>query len=168
MKEKEIQSLIHNTKKLVLYTIKKYIQPQTIPYIDDIVQETYIKLIKSLQSNQFLYKSKLSTYLYKIAKNETIKYNEKIQKEEQKKEKIKELWKITKSFFYKDRNSESFLKEQILTEKEYLSDIQKEILDLYLKGYRQKEIAKMLRLQLGTVKSNIFRIKNKIKKNEMF
>lgn len=166
MNEKEIQNLIHQTKKLVLSTIQKYIHKETISYIDDIVQDVYLRLIVSLQNGQFKNKSKITTYLYKIAKNETLRYNEKVLKENQKIELIKELWQNTNKLFYKDNNQTRILKEQIVSKSKYLNSTQKEILKLYLKGYKLKEIAKILNLQEGTVKSNLFRIKNKIKKNE--
>ncbi|GIX41498.1 MAG: RNA polymerase sigma factor [Leptospiraceae bacterium] len=166
MNEKEIQNLIHQTKKLVLSTIQKYIHKETISYIDDIVQDVYLRLIVSLQNGQFKNKSKITTYLYKIAKNETLRYNEKVLKENQKMESIKEIWQNTNKLFYKDNNQTRILKEQIVSKSKYLNSTQKEILTLYLKGYKLKEIAKILNLQEGTVKSNLFRIKNKIKKNE--
>jgi RNA polymerase sigma factor (sigma-70 family) len=167
MKENEIQNLIKETKKLVLSTIQRYIIIEAISYIDDIVQEVYIRLVLSLESGQFQNKSKLTTYLYKIAKNETLRFNEKIIKENKKKEKIKELWKYTKNLFYKDNNDQAIFIDQLLLEREYLNPLQKEILSLYLKGHKLKEIAQKLNLQEGTVKSNLFRIKNKIRNNEV-
>jgi RNA polymerase sigma-70 factor (ECF subfamily) len=166
MDQKEIEGLISKTKKLVLTTIKKYIIGEAISYIDDIVQEVYLRLIVSLKKGQFKNKSKLTTYLYQIAKNETLRVNEKIIKENQKKEKINQFWQITKELFYLENYQTVLLKEKILLNSKYLSSTQKEILDLYLQGYKLQEIAEKLKLQEGTVKSNIFRIKNKIKKYE--
>jgi len=108
----------------------------------------------------------LTTYLYQIAKNETLRVNEKIIKENQKKEKINQFWQTTKELFYLENYQTVLLKEKILLNSKYLSSTQKEILDLYLQGYKLQEIAEKLKLQEGTVKSNIFRIKNKIKKYE--
>jgi len=166
MDQKEIQDLINKTKKLVLTTIKKYIIVEAISYIDDIVQEVYLRLIVSLKKGKFKKKSKLTTYLYQIAKNETLRINEKILKENQKKEKIKQFWQTTKELFYLENYQTVLLKEKILLNSKYLNSTQKEILDLYLQGYKLQEIAEKLKLQEGTVKSNIFRIKNKIKKYE--
>ena len=166
MDQKEIEDLISKTKKLVLTTIKKYIIGEAISYIDDIVQEVYLRLIVSLKKSQFKNKSKLTTYLYQIAKNETLRVNEKIIKENQKKEKINQFWQTTKELFYLENYQTVLLKEKILLNSKYLSSTQKEILDLYLQGYKLQEIAEKLKLQEGTVKSNIFRIKNKIKKYE--
>jgi RNA polymerase sigma-70 factor, ECF subfamily len=166
MDQKEIEDLISKTKKLVLTTIKKYIIVEAINYIDDIVQEVYLRLIVSLKKGQFKNKSKLTTYLYQIAKNETLRVNEKIIKENQKKEKINQFWQTTKELFYLENYQTVLLKEKILLNSKYLSSTQKEILDLYLQGYKLQEIAEKLKLQEGTVKSNIFRIKNKIKKYE--
>jgi len=57
MDQKEIEDLISKTKKLVLTTIKKYIIGEAISYIDDIVQEVYLRLIVSLKKGQFKNKS---------------------------------------------------------------------------------------------------------------
>jgi RNA polymerase sigma-70 factor (ECF subfamily) len=169
MKENEIQNLIKETKKLVLSTIQRYIIIEAISYIDDIVQEVYIRLVLSLESGQFQNKSKLTTYLYKIAKNETLRFNEKIIKENKKKKKLKNYGSIQKICFIKikDNNDQAIFIDQLLLEREYLNPLQKEILSLYLKGHKLKEIAQKLNLQEGTVKSNLFRIKNKIRNNEV-
>lgn len=171
MNEKEIKNFIKNTKKLVLTTILKYIDKNVYKnvymYIDDIVQDIYVRFYLSLQKGQFQNKSKITTYLYQIAKNETFRYNEKIAKEQQKKDKIKQFWKLTNKWFYSSDSTDRIAieKEEILNKSKYINTKQKEILKLYLNGYKLKEISEILGIQEGTVKSNLFRIKIKIKKN---
>ncbi|MFN3604076.1 MAG: RNA polymerase sigma factor [Leptonema sp. (in: bacteria)] len=162
MKEKEIETLIKNTKKLVLSVIKKYLDSDGYAYIDDIVQETYIRLILAIKKGQFQNKSKMTTYLYQIAKNETIKINKKLEKEKIKQEKY--LEKMPKDFTQRSILSvENLLYEYEALHNEF-NPKQKQIFLLYVCGYQLKEIAKKLNLQLGTVKSNLFRIKAKIRK----
>ncbi len=167
MEPKEIQDIIHKTKKLVLFTIQKYIDKDCISYIDDIVQEVYFRFFQAIENRNFQFKSKISTYLYTIAKNETIRINEKNRKEN---------YKISRYFNFFDNNntytenSFEWIENQNSGFKKFIernisfNSIQKEILNLFLKGYKIREISKFLNLQEGTVKSNIFRIKKKIKK----
>lgn len=161
MTEKEIEILLKNTKKLVLSVIKKYLLPNGYLYIDDIVQETYFRLILAIKKGQFQNKSKISTYLYKIAKNETFRINHKLKKEELKQEKYKE------NFDQNDFNSFELINQiydNYQIENIKINNKQNQILSLYLQGFKLKEISEKLNLQLGTVKSNLFRIKLKIKK----
>lgn len=163
MTEKEIEILIKKTKKLVLSVIKKNLLPNGYPYIDDIVQETYFRLIYALKKGQFQNKSKISTYLYKIAKNETLRINHKLKKEESKQEKYKENFKQNDFNSFKLINQ---IYDNHPIENIKINNKQNQILSLYLQGFKLKEISEKLNLQLGTVKSNLFRIKLKIKNNK--
>ncbi|MCS7204226.1 MAG: sigma-70 family RNA polymerase sigma factor [Leptospiraceae bacterium] len=163
MSSQEIEKLVKKTKNLVLSVIQKYADDLAKPYIDDIFQDVYVRLLLSLGSDKFRNKSKITTYLYQIAKNETLRYNEKLKKERQKKEKLKEFWKSKN--FISEKTEISITKEQFLNKK-YLNSLQRNILNLYLNGFSLKEIAKQLNQKEGTIKSNLFRIKAKIQKFE--
>ncbi len=84
-----LQSLIRDTKSIVLGAIRKYLFPEHYESIDDVVQETYIRAYKALEKGAFRGDSAFSTYLYTIAKNESIRMNVKLEREKLKKEKLK-------------------------------------------------------------------------------
>ncbi len=89
MNDKIFTSIVEQTKGIVLSAIKKYLFERYYHAIDDVVQETYLRAYKSLMNNKFQGRSKTGTWLYIIAKNESLRMNHKLQREEKKKEKIK-------------------------------------------------------------------------------
>lgn len=166
--EKDFTSIVADTKKYVLGAIAKKLPDEYAHSIDDIVQETYIRAFRSLENNKFREESKLSTWLYRIAVNETLRMIDKLNREEKKKRKLK---KHQQKQFEKEifENREIDKKTKLLETIELLPDYQAGIVRLYLEGYKIKEIADKYNLPTGTVKSRISRAKlvlNKIIKGE--
>lgn len=77
MDQKEFTELIDSTKHIVLSAIKKNLFDEFHDSIDDVVQETYFRAYKSLSANKFRGDSSVSTWLYTIARNESLRMNQK-------------------------------------------------------------------------------------------
>lgn len=163
MEESEFVLIIRSTKKVVLSAINKYIFQEFYYSIDDIVQETYLRAYKSLSKNKFRDESKLHSWLFAIARNETLRMNKKLSKlrklEQKQIEKIKD-----NSNILTEIKPDSYQKEVLQDMLLKLESKDKNIMELYLQGYKEKEISQMLKIKTGTVRSRIHRAKQKIKK----
>lgn len=151
--------IVHNTKGVVLSAIGANLPDRYSEYIDDIVQETYIRAYKALDKNQFRKESEISTYLYTIAKNETYRLISKLKREEEKYEKLKNE---------KKDNSVPDETVSILTELiELIKKIPlkyRQVMEMYIYGNSEKEISDKLSLKIGTVKSRTSRGKDYLKR----
>ncbi|MEA1912591.1 MAG: sigma-70 family RNA polymerase sigma factor [candidate division WOR-3 bacterium] len=155
--EETFTSIVDETKGIVLAAIKKYLFVEYGNAIDDVVQETYIRAYKSLVKNKFKNQAKLSSWLYIIAKNESLRLNKKLNKEEYARKSLhsytQELYNDQIEYEIDKKNMIEKLKKTILQ----LPDKYKCVLSLYIKGYNEKQISKSLLLPLGTVKSRTHR-----------
>src|SRR6185295_731328 len=88
MTEEEFSTIVDNTKAIVLSAVEKNLFARFYHAIDDVVQETYLRGFRGLQKKQFEGRSALSTWLYAIARNESLRMNEKLMREERKTEKL--------------------------------------------------------------------------------
>jgi RNA polymerase sigma-70 factor (ECF subfamily) len=156
----DFSKIVHSTKKIVLSAIQNYLAERFYFAIDDVVQETYLRAYKSLQKNQFKGESSLSTYLYTIAKNESLRMNEKLAREEKKKEKLLDKQLTEEKFFTEEKISKEYILSKILSLPKKYSDV----LKLYLFGESESSIASSLGIEKGTVKSRTFRAKEKLRK----
>lgn len=154
MEEKEITELISSTKKVVLSCIGKYLYSRFYEAVDDVAQETYLRIYKALKKGQFQESAKITTWIYTIAKNETLRMNEKLVREEKKIIKLKPH--VQESF------SQSFeenfgAKDALQTWLTKLPQKYREVIDEYKQGKSEKEIAESLSIKTGTVKSRLHR-----------
>jgi len=137
----------------------------------DMVQDSFIKIYKNI--NKFNFKSKFNTWIYRIVKNTCI--------DELRKQKRKKTVSLNGIFNHNDEEvafqykDQSKSIEEIIEEKEVskilkqeiekLSYEQRSVLILYdIKGYDYKEISKIMEVNLGTVKSRLFRARNNLAK----
>lgn len=88
MTESEFAEIVNSTRNTVLSAIEKNLAERFYYAIDDVAQETYFRAYKALKKNQFRQESKLSTWLYTIARNESLRMNDKLRKEEARAEKL--------------------------------------------------------------------------------
>jgi RNA polymerase sigma-70 factor (ECF subfamily) len=167
MNEEAFASIVEETKGVVLKAIKSCLFSEYYYAIDDVVQETYIRAYRSLVKNKFKEESKLSSWLYTIARNESIRMNRKLKAGERRREKY-----VERNMQYLDNSKEDNITEKIenddLIEKlgEAIGKLPKKyenVMDLYLKGFNEKQIAKFLSISRGTVKSRVHRGKQKLK-----
>jgi len=167
MDQEAFASIIEETKGIVLKAVRKNLFSEYYYAIDDVVQETYIRAYRSLVKNKFKEESKLSSWLFTIARNESIRMNKKLKSGERRREKYFE-----KNMEYLNNGSENNVEEKMekddLVEKlntavKKLPDKYGSVINLYVKGFNEKEIAKFLSISRGTVKSRIHRGKEKLK-----
>nr|WP_231293371.1 sigma factor [Leptospira sp. serovar Kenya] len=88
MTESEFTEIVSSTREIVLSAIEKNLAERFSYAIDDVAQETYFRAYKALKKDQFRQESKLSTWLYTIARNESLRMNDKLRKEEERAEKL--------------------------------------------------------------------------------
>jgi len=167
MNEEAFASIVEETKSIVLKAIRSCLFSEYYYAIDDVVQETYIRAYRSLVKNKFKEESKLSSWLFTIARNESIRMNRKLKSGERRREKY-----VEKNMEYLNDSEENNIEEKMerddLIEKlneavKKLPDKYKEVIDLYMKGFNEKEIAKFLSISRGTVKSRVYRGKEKLR-----
>jgi len=176
MNQEAFASIVEETKGVVLKAIRKSLFSEYYYAIDDVVQETYIRAYRSLVKNKFKEESKLSSWLYTIARNESIRMNKKLKSGERRREKYME-----RNIEYLNGDGRNNVEEKIekddllnkLSEAvKNLPDKYENVIDLYVKGFNEKEIAKFLSISRGTVKSRIHRGKEKLreilKKEEIY
>jgi RNA polymerase sigma-70 factor, ECF subfamily len=161
----EFEKIVSTTKPAVLAAIQKYIHNTFLDSIDDVAQETYIKIYRYILKNglESLDYSKIGNWSYTIAKNETIRFNGKHLREYDKESKVIEFGNIKEVVSFE---------ESLLDKIEYEEVIQKipqhfrEVLTLLEEGKTNADISKILFIQPGTVKSRISRARRYI--NERF
>ncbi len=161
MTEKEFAEIINSTKGVVLSAIEKNLSGRFYYAIDDIVQETYIRAYNSIVKGKFRGDSSIETWLYRIARNESLRMGEKLGREE------KKFQKSVQEFQQKERPDNSFPDEDIeeLRQKiNRLPSIYRDVMELLSKGYSEKEIAEKLDIKKGTVKSRIWRGREMLQK----
>ncbi len=157
MKSTEFAEIISETKAVVLSAVSKHLAERFSHSVDDVVQEVYLRAYSSLVKGSFRNDSKFSTYIYTIAKNESLRMNEKLIREEKKMEKLKS------ERSEKSENSGSFFWD-IKKYMEKIPSLYSDVLNLFLKGKSEKEIADELGVPKGTVKSRANRGREMLRK----
>lgn len=120
---------------------------------EDATQETFVKAFKNLHNLQDI--TKIGAWLKVIASRTAIDiYN----KKKKRNETISEDFLMYKEHSYEEKEEESV--QEIEEKLEILKPEFKEILILkYIEGLKENEIADLLKIKLGTVKSRISRAK---------
>lgn len=153
----DFSDIVEKSKPIVLTAIVKTLSVNYHDYIDDVAQETYLRAYKTLMKNGFSYQSSITTWLYAIARNEARRFNQKMAREEKKREKIEE------HFFVEDKISSVTEIADINLLLAKIPEKHREILELVLGGMKNFEIAEALNIPDGTVKSRLNRAKASIK-----
>ena len=153
MTENEFRHLFNETKRVVLASIQKYLPAQHCHLIDDIVQETYISIISAYDKVSFPDDRCRNNYFYTVAKNETFKVLKKIKRNDNTYDVLKENFIESDEYQQKIDNESEEIREKILQ----LPDKYKDVFLLALKNYSESEIASILKIRRGTVKSRMHR-----------
>lgn len=153
MNEKDFAEIVNNSKGFVLSAIEKNLAERFYHAIDDVVQETYIRAYRGLTKKQFRGDSSIGTWIYAIARNESLRMNSKLIREEEKAAKsIRALEDIIPVTGEEDENI-TLLKDHLSK----LPDKYRSVLTLISSGHSTGDIAKKLNIRQGTVKSRTSR-----------
>ena len=144
---KDHQALINNVTHVYFYSAEDK---------KDARQEIILQLWKSIPT--FCHKSKLSTWIYRVALNTALNLVRKNRSDLQKRDELKigNYEQISQTF---DDDIE-YLKYLISC----LKEIDKAVVLLHLEGYSNKEVSKMLSLSMTNVSSRLHRIKKHLRK----
>jgi RNA polymerase sigma-70 factor, ECF subfamily len=156
--EKEFAAIVKRTKGTVLSAVREYLPFRFAHMIDDIAQETYFRAFKSLAKNGFRKESSIETWLYVIARNETLRAVSRLVKEEQKTEKAAES--IT-DFVHEEDDIDTETVSQYISK---LSETHRNVFQLLVAGKSEKEISAELGIPRGTVKSRVSRGRIELRK----
>lgn len=167
MNEEAFASIVEETKGVVLKAIRSCLFSEYYYAVDDVVQETYIRAYRSLVKKKFKGQSKLSSWLFTIARNESIRMNKKLKSGERRRAKY-----VEKNIQYLDNTEEGNIAEKVEKDDligklniavKKLPEKYENVIDLYLKGFNERQIAQFLSISRGTVKSRVHRGKEKLK-----
>lgn len=151
MTEKEFAEIVSRTKRIVLSAIEKNLAPRFYHAIDDAAQETYLRAYRALEKNSFRGNSKIETWLYKIAKNESLRINQKLMREEEKIKKATENIVILQHDLTEEAGPS--VQENLLS----VPGKYRSVLELVLQGLHINDISRKLGIKPGTVKSRASR-----------
>ena len=135
MTEKEFAEIVKRTKKTVLSAIEKNLSARFYHAIDDVAQETYLRAYNGLAKNSFRGDSSIETWLYRIARNESLRMNQKLVREEEKAKKVLES--ASHSFTQKTDSGEAAHLQDHLT---LLPDKYRSVLTLISQGLDRKSV----------------------------
>lgn len=162
------REFIKRYRSLVHRAIYKILGPT--PETDDLIQQAFIEVLKSLQS--FEGKAKLSTWVYRITINVCGQYLRK--KSNRPKELIdRRLWAdpelISTSTVEGDKQHDPIERKQLQVQIQVALDkIQfkkRAVLVLHdMEGRTMEEIAEIMNIPIGTVKSRLFHARDELKK----
>jgi RNA polymerase sigma-70 factor (ECF subfamily) len=154
--EKEFIELIKNHEGILHKICNIYFFRN--PYKEDYYQEILIRLWKSFPS--YKNQSAFSTWLYRVALNSAID----IIRKQNLQPKHTGLTKIEYSIPEQEQDIESSIKEKLYQAINYLSNVEKSIIILYLEDYSYKEIAEIIGLSESNTGVKINRIKIQLTK----
>ncbi|PKL35364.1 MAG: RNA polymerase [Spirochaetae bacterium HGW-Spirochaetae-1] len=154
MNEREFFILVEETKSIVLAAVRKYLAKRYCHAIDDVVQETYIRVYRFMENNSYADESARNNWLYTVAKNEALRMTEKLNREEMK------IRKMQVQIAGEEVRNNAPVNHDIMDMEELISRMPgkyREVFDLLLQGYTEAEIARRLSTRPGTIKSRIHR-----------
>ena len=160
MTENEFSVLFRETKKIVLSAIGRHFSKNYSHYIDDVVQETYIRFVRNVDKKVFPDERSRNNYLYTIAKNESLRASERLKREELK------AHKAIKADLVKEGRDDVSYDEDYEFLHEYISKLPskyRDVVSLLAEGRSEKEISVKLDIKCGTVKSRTHRARAMLK-----
>jgi RNA polymerase sigma-70 factor (ECF subfamily) len=161
MTEREFAEIIDSTKGTVLSAIHTHLADRFYNAIDDVAQETYIRAYRSLIKNKFKEESLISTWLYTIAKNESLRMNKKLSREEMKFQKSVEKMKADAEYESSENNLDIELLRKAIGN---LPEKYRSVIELVSRGLTEKQISEKLEIKRGTVKSRASRGREMLEK----
>jgi len=152
--ELEFGNIVGETKKTVLAAVQKHLPARFYHSIDDVVQETYMRAFRHLSSGKFRNEAAVSSWLYTIARNESLRMARKLGREEEKMARLQE-----ESMVNEVNDAPQYLHDMSMLENmlENIPLKYREVMLLRSRGVSEKEIAQQLGIRKGTVKSRFSR-----------
>jgi len=168
--DNQFTNLVKETKASVLGAISRTLNPDYVHMIDDVVQETYIRAYNSLKKNQFRHEASLNTWLYTIARNESLRLNAKLQKQKNIEQQLDDTVIHSRQMIFQAVDFSAVSKHPAAVKAELVKTIisklpskYKSVLELDILGFKDWQIAEKLKISLGTVKSRNFRAREKVR-----
>ena len=161
MTEREFAEIIDSTKGTVLSAIHTHLADRFYHAIDDVAQETYIRAYRSLIKKKFKEESLISTWLYTIAKNESLRMNKRLSREEMKFQKSVEKMKADAEYVSSENNLDTEALRKAIGN---LPDKYRSVIELVSRGFTEKQISEKLEIKRGTVKSRASRGREMLEK----
>lgn len=153
----DFAQIIEETRRPVLAAIRRYLDSRFAYAIDDVAQEVYLRAYKALTKNKLEDDTKLRSYLYTIAKNESLRMNARCRREEMKAEKFlvakREKLRQSEALPPETFDERDALIEALATLPEHYA----KVVELTLLGFTAREIVDKLEIRPGTVKSRLSR-----------
>jgi RNA polymerase sigma-70 factor (ECF subfamily) len=153
MTEEKFSAIVNETKGVVLSAIGTHLSGRFHHAIDDVVQETYIRAYRGLTRKSFRGDSSIESWLYAIARNEALRMNKKLHREEQKFEKSADNYDEAIEHNYESDLAIKDLENNISK----LPEKYRQVMSLVALGYSTNEISEKLDIKQGTVKSRSFK-----------
>jgi RNA polymerase sigma factor (sigma-70 family) len=149
MTDKEFTEVIDKTKKVVLAAVARNLYHDFHHAIDDVVQETYIRAYKALTKNSFDDRASITSWLYTIARNESLRMNSRLYRTSV--EPIDNYeWMAGES---DPQMIELFEISELHEKISSLPGKYREVMELVSAGLSEREISEKLSIKAGTVKS---------------
>lgn len=143
----------------MLSAVRKHLAARFFHAIDDVVQETYLRGYRHLAGGKFRNESSLETWLYAIARNESLRMNDRLAREEAKA--VREA--DRRMSLETDQSSvDDVISLKVLLDR--LPEKYRAVVALKSEGYSEQEIAMRLNINTGTVKSRFSRGKEMLQK----
>ncbi|MCB1172961.1 MAG: sigma-70 family RNA polymerase sigma factor [Leptospiraceae bacterium] len=161
MTEAEFARIVASTKKAVLAAIRTWLSNELIDHIDDVAQESYIRLFRFIEAKgkAALREESMNAFLYTIAKNESLKYNRQYNQSQWMIKDLSQAQTVTQD----GPDADHFLDQTDLkTAIAELDAGMQQLAGLHLRGYQHDEIAALLQIPVGTVKSRMHRLRKQL------
>ncbi len=152
--DKEFIDLFEETKGIALAAVRSHLGAEHHHAVDDVIQETYIRVYRGYDPLRFADRSSRDGWIYTIARNEASRMTMRLRREAMK------ARLLALSTSESDDDDTGGLDEDIRMMKEIISGLPEKyraIFELLILGYSESQIADALSLRRGTVKSRIHR-----------
>ena len=161
MTEKEFSMIVSGTKRAVLGAIRQHLSPYLYEWIDDVAQETYLRLYRHLEKKgQNDSPETIQSLAYVIAKNESFRMNQKMGRVTIAGEQVERMAEtLTDTTTIDNQHT----KETLSAALSVLDDELAPVVSMTAEGYTTNEIASAMNIPPGTVKSRLYRARKKLK-----
>ncbi len=153
----EFSEIIAETKRPVLASIRRHLDAKFAYAIDDVAQEVYLRAYRALTKGKLKEQSKLRSYMYTIAKNESLRMNSRCHREELKAERFIEGERRRWNVAPPQEEGLAEMTAQVIDELRHIPEHYARVVELTLMGFSAREIVERLEIKPGTVKSRLSR-----------